>query len=75
MRSYLKYAQKDYLKSLKKTFILDKYYQAYTKYNYERIKRLYQSKRQYYVTKVVGVSAILMALLISLAIIMNALQQ
>jgi|GEM_PF-3806006 len=68
-RFYLKRAQKYYLKSLKNTFILAKYYQAYTKYNYERMKRQYQSKRHYYETKIVGVLAIFMASLISFAII------
>jgi hypothetical protein len=63
IRFYLKCHQKYYLNSLKKHFLLIKYYQAFTKSQYDFSKRQSQNKWFYYNLKICGVCCILFALL------------
>src|SRR5882762_1867655 len=69
IRFYLKCHQKYYLNSLKKSFLLVKYYQAFSKYNYEVAKRQSRTKWNYYNMKICGGLLIFMASFILLAIL------
>jgi hypothetical protein len=69
MKFHLKYYQKQYIKSLKKKFFLVRYYQMYTKFNYELAKRQYYKRWIYYNMKICGGGLISMASFISFAII------
>ena len=64
MRFYVKFYQKRYLKSMKMTFFLSRYYQAFAKYNYGYYKRLSQRKWFYYNLKICGVFCFLFTLLL-----------
>ena len=63
IKFYLKYYQKQYLHSLKKNFFLAKYYQAFTKFQYDLAKRNSKQKWFYYNMKICGVGFLLFALL------------
>ena len=71
IRFYLKCNQKHYLNALKKHFYLAKYYQAYTKYNYDAFKKMSERKWFYYNLKICGVWCVLFAFLLLLIILHN----
>jgi len=60
---YLNSAKKHYLKSLERRFFLSKYYQSFTRYQYERQLRMSENGATAINIKIVGSACILMGLL------------